>query len=143
MTLPVLMLLLFAMWTIVLLLFTVGVYRWGNIFTGKAQISDYRADNVEGADWYKRAMRAHANCLENLPVFGAVVFAAYVAGVSSPMMDTASVLVVITRVMQSIIHVALVQTNMIAFIRFCAFFAQIVCFAIMSIIVLSHVELAI
>jgi len=138
MTLPVLMLLSFAMWTIVLLVFTVGVYRWTNIFTRKAQISDYRSDNVEGSDWYKRAMRAHANCVENLPVFGVVVFAAYVADVTSTTLDYLCITIVIARIAQSIIHVTLEQTNFIAFIRFCAFLVQIICFVSIAVIVLTH-----
>lgn len=69
MTIPIWMLLAFAVWTIVVLLFSVGVYRWSRILTGRVEIKDFRADRVEGADWYQRAMRAHANCVENLPVF--------------------------------------------------------------------------
>ena len=137
MTLPILMLLIFSMWTITVLVFTVGVYRWSNVFAGKAQISDYRADKIEGSDWYKRAMRAHANCIENLPIFAVVVFAAYACSVSSSTIDLMSMVVVVARIAQSIIHVAFVQTNIIAFIRFCAFFTQIVCFVGIAAIVLN------
>ena len=77
MTVPVWMLLGFAAWTVILLSATVGVYRWCRILTGRVQIRDFRADQVEGEDWYRRAMRAHANCVENLPVFGAIVLALY------------------------------------------------------------------
>ena len=72
------MLLGFATWTLLLLMATVGVYRWSRILTGRVEVRNFRADQVEGEDWYKRAMRAHANCVENLPVFGAIVFALYV-----------------------------------------------------------------
>ena len=80
MTVPVWMLLGFATWTVLLLLTTVGVYRWSRILTGRAPIREFRADRVEGEEWYKRAMRAHANCVENLPVFGAIVFAQHARG---------------------------------------------------------------
>ena len=83
MTVPVMMLVGFAAWTVLLLLFTVGVYRWTRILRERVPISSFRADQIEGADWYKRAMRAHANCVENLPVFGAIVFGLYVANVTS------------------------------------------------------------
>src|SRR5918998_2656003 len=69
------MLLGFATWTVLLLLATVGIYRWSRILKGRVPIREIRADEVEGKDWYKRSMRAHANCVENLPVFGAIVFA--------------------------------------------------------------------
>jgi uncharacterized MAPEG superfamily protein len=138
MTFPVSMLLVFALWTIVLLVLTVGVYRWSHVLTGKAQFVDYRADDVRGSEFYKRAMRAHANCIENLPVFGAVVFAVYASGISSSAIDTMCAVVVLARIAQSILHVALVQTNPIIFIRFCAFFTQIICFFSIAIIVFLY-----
>ena len=82
MTLPVWMLVGFAAWTVLLLVATVGVYRWSRILTGRVPIRNFRADQIEGEDWYKRAMRAHANCVENLPVFTAIVFGLHVGNVS-------------------------------------------------------------
>lgn len=127
-TVPVLMVLLFAVWTIVLLVLTVGIYRWGSVFTGKAQLTDFRADDVKGSDFYKRAMRAHANCVENLPIFIAVVFAAYVTDTMSESVQLMSIIIVVARVLQSLVHVSLEQTNKVTFFRFCLFFAQIICF---------------
>lgn len=128
MTVPVWMLLGFAAWTVVLLLGTVGVYRWTRILTGRVPIRDFRADQIEGADWYKRAMRAHANCLENLPVFGAIVFAAHVGKVSGALVDGLAVAILAARVVQSLVHVSLVQTNTVASIRFALFLVQILGF---------------
>lgn len=125
---PVLMVLLFSVWTMVLLVFTVGIYRWGSVFAGKAQISDFRADDVEGSVFYKRAMRAHANCEENLPVFIAVVFAAHATNTNSFYVIAMSVAVLVARVLQSLVHVSFVQSNGIAFIRFLLFLVQIACF---------------
>jgi uncharacterized MAPEG superfamily protein len=84
MTVPTWMLLGFAAWTVLRLLSTVGAYRWSRILTGSVPIREFRADHVEGEDWYRRSMRAHANRIENLPVFGAIVLALYVAGVGGP-----------------------------------------------------------
>src|SRR4051812_41605964 len=64
--LPELMLLGFAAWTLILLLTTVGAYRLSRVFRGRAGMSAFPADRVEGKDWYLRSMRAHANCVENL-----------------------------------------------------------------------------
>jgi hypothetical protein len=61
---------------------TVGVYPWSRILTGRVPIGNFRADLIEGAEWYRRAMRAHPNYIENLPVFGAIVFALYVGNVT-------------------------------------------------------------
>src|SRR6185436_1934551 len=128
MTVPVLMLVGFATWTVLLLLTTVGVYRWSRILTGRVPIREFRADQVEGEDWYKRAMRAHANCIENLPVFGAIVMALYVSKVSGTLVDTLAVIIVVARVLQSLVHVGFVQTNTVTSIRFAFFFVQIIGF---------------
>jgi uncharacterized MAPEG superfamily protein len=87
MTVPVWMLLGFAAWTVLLLAATIGVYRWSRILTGRARISEFRADGAGEEDWYRRATRAHANCIENLPVFGAIVFALQVSGIDNPAVD--------------------------------------------------------
>lgn len=128
MTIPIWMLLAFAVWTIAVLLFSVGVYRWSRILTGRVEIKDFRADRVEGADWYQRAMRAHANCVENLPVFAVLVFVLYVTGISSPAVNVMAVTIMVARVCQSITHIVLVQTNVVAAVRFLFFFAQVACF---------------
>jgi uncharacterized MAPEG superfamily protein len=43
--------------------------------TGRACIAEWRADLVQGSAWYQRATRAHMNCVENLPIYTAVVVA--------------------------------------------------------------------
>jgi uncharacterized MAPEG superfamily protein len=138
MTIPVWMLLGFAIWTMILLLSTIAVYRWSRILTGRAAIKDFRADQVEGEDWYKRAMRAHANCIENLPVFGAIVFALYVSGVRSPAADYLSIAVLVSRVMQSVVHVAFVPTNTATSARFVLFSIQLVSFAALIVIIVRR-----
>jgi len=137
MTVPVLMLLGFAVWTILLLLATVGVYRWSRILSGRVPIGNFRADQIEGADWYKRAMRAHANCVENLPVFGAIVFALYVGDVTGGLVDALAVAVLVARILQSLVHVCFVQTNAVAALRFGFFFVQIVSFLWLTAILLT------
>src|SRR4051794_30405525 len=107
MSVPVWMLLGFATWTLVLLLGTVGVYRWSRILSGRVAVSEFRADRVEGDDWYKRAMRAHANCVENLPVFGSIVFALHAGYVMGPTVDSLATVVLAARIAQSVVHVGL------------------------------------
>ncbi len=133
---PAWMLLGFAVWTIVLLLCTVGVYRWSRILTGKVEIGKFRSDLVEGSDWYLRAMRAHANCVENLPVFGAIVFAIYASGLSSNIINILSAAILVARILQSIIHVALRQSNSVVTVRFILFFSQLLSFMALSIILI-------
>ena len=140
MTLPVWMLLGFATWTVLLLLATVGIYRWSRILTGRVPIREFRADEVEGKDWYKRSMRAHANCVENLPVFGAIVFALYVGDVANATVKVLSVAILAARIMQSLVHVGLVQTNTVVSVRFGLFFVQIVGFLWLIAIIVANLS---
>ncbi len=138
MTTPIWMLLGFAAWTILLLSSTIGVYRWALIFAGRAPISGFRADHPEGADWYKRSMRAHANCVENLPVFAAIVLALYASGAGGQVADLASIGVLAARVMQSLVHVCVPQTDSVVAVRFSFLLVQLVCFFALIVIIVSH-----
>ena len=135
MTIPMWMLLGFAAWTVLLLSATVGVYRWTRILSGRASVSSFRGDQVEGEDWYRRSVRAHANCIENLPVFGAIVLALYVGGVRGPVIDVLSILVLISRVLQSLVHVSHVQTDAFVAVRFSMLCVQLISFVALIIMV--------
>jgi uncharacterized MAPEG superfamily protein len=122
------MLLGFAAWTLLLLMAIVGVYRWVNILFRHAPIASFRSDRLEGAGWYQRGTRAHANCVENLPVFAAIVLVISAAGVAGPAVDALCTLVLIARVCQSLVHVAHAQTDAFVAVRFSFFSVQLVCF---------------
>ena len=128
MTIPVWMLLGFAAWTVLLLMATVGIYRWSRILTGSARIASFRADQIEGAGWYQRGTRAHANCIENLPVFGAIVLALYVGNVGGALVDGLSIAILAARIVQSLVHVCFVQTDAVVSVRFSLFSVQLVSF---------------
>jgi uncharacterized MAPEG superfamily protein len=124
MTVPVAAMLAFAVWTLFVLFGSVGVYRWSRILTGRATVNEWHADEAQGSGWYRRAMRAHMNCVENLPVFATIVIAAALSGIDQPLLDILAVVVVSARIMQSLIQIILVQTNMVALVRFAFFFLQ-------------------
>lgn len=124
MTVPVAVLLGFALWTLLALFGSVGIYRWSRILTGRQEIATFRADAVEGADWYKRAMRAHANCVENLPVYGAIVVVLVATGITSPILDALAVAVLVGRVLQTSVHIGFPQTNTAVAVRFSFFLVQ-------------------
>ena len=143
MTVPVWMLLGFAMWTLLLLLFTIGIYRWSRIFAGRVPIRDFPADTAGGAAWYQRATRAHANCIENLPVFGAIVLGLQAGHVAGALVDALAVTVLIARIFQSLVHVCFVHTDTVASVRFGFYFVQFICFAwLMAIIAIRHTGVA-
>lgn len=128
-------LLLFAGWTVAVLFASVGIYRWSHILLGRKQIREFPADRIEGADWYRRAMRAHANCVENLPVYGAIVVAALAVDAGAPALNVLAGVVLAARVIQSTIHIAFAETNAAVAARFAFYAAQIVCFFLMGILV--------
>ena len=138
MTIPMWMLLGFATWTLLLLMATVGVYRWVRILFSNVPIASFRCDQLEGEDWYRRGIRAHANCVENLPVFGAIVWVISTLGVNDPAVSYLSVIVLIARVCQSVVHVSHVQTNTFVAVRFAFFFVQLVCFLALIVIAASY-----
>jgi uncharacterized MAPEG superfamily protein len=118
------MLLAFAGWTLLVLLIGVGVYRWTLILSGQAQLTSFPGDAPHGADAYRRAVRAHANCLETLPVFGALVLVAAAAHLDPPRFGVLAVATVVARVFQSSIHMLLPVSNWMVGTRFSFFFVQ-------------------
>jgi uncharacterized MAPEG superfamily protein len=138
MTTPLWMLLGFASWTVLLLTFTVGIYRWSRILTGRSGIAAFRSDQVEGEDWYRRATRAHANCIENLPVFGAIVMALQASGTGGVAVDGLSTAVLIARVVQSLVHISHVQTNAFVAVRFSFFSVQLASFLALIVLIARH-----
>lgn len=128
MTIALYCLLAFSVWTLALLAFTVGIYRWNLILRGARDIHSFRADASEDSpDWYRRATRAHLNCIENLPVFGALVAIAAFAQLHSPVFDVLACSIVVARVAQSLTHVSFPISPRTVSIRFTFFSVQLVC----------------
>ena len=137
MSIAVAALLAFAIWTITVLAFTIGVLRWGLIFAGKAELKSFPGDEPHGSPFYRRATRAHANCVENLPVFGAIVFAAEASGAHSPTLDALAVAVVIARVLQTSTHLSSGSNTAIG-VRFSFLMVQLTAFFWMSALIVQH-----
>lgn len=135
MPIPVWVLLGFAAWTLFILFTTVGVFRWSRILTGRVAISVWRADEQQGTEWYRRAIRAHMNCVENLPVYTAIVVALLAAHAGSPILDGLAIAILVARICQSAVHVLLEQTNIVASIRFVFFFVQVLAVIAMGVLV--------
>jgi uncharacterized membrane protein YecN with MAPEG domain len=100
MSIPVLVLLAFGGWTLLTLFGSIGVYRWRRILTGRASIAEWRADVPQGSEWYQRAMRAHMNCIENLPIYTAVVVALMATGMQSSVIDRLAIALISARIAQ-------------------------------------------
>lgn len=93
-----------------------------------SEVGSFRADPIEEADWHKRGTRAHANCIENLPVFGAIVMALHVGHITGFWVDAFSVAILVGRILQSTVHICFVQTNTAVSFRFSFLCVQLVGF---------------
>jgi hypothetical protein len=78
--------------------------------------------------------------LENLPVFGAIVFGLYVGNVGSALVNALAVTVLVARIMQSLVHVCFVQTDIVTSVRFGFFFVQILSFLWLTVILLTELS---
>jgi uncharacterized MAPEG superfamily protein len=137
MSIPQWSLLGFAAWTLLLLVATVGVYRWGNILFAKAALASFRHDAPEGG-WYQRGTRAHANCIENLPVFGAIVYLISVIGLEGPLVDALCIATLAARIVQSCVHISHVQTNAFVAVRFSFYSVQLVSFLVLIVMAVKQ-----
>jgi uncharacterized MAPEG superfamily protein len=118
----------FAAWTFLLLFGSLGARRWNRRFAGGFS-------EMGTPDWHARAMQAHLNCIENLPVFGAIALAAVAARVSTPLMDVLAIVVIVARIVQSATHVGLQPTRLTGAVRFFFFFLQAAAFLVMIYVV--------
>lgn len=141
MSIPLWTLLGFAVWTLLVLIAGVGLRRWSLVFAGRAQLTDFPGDTAHGSASYRRAVRAHANCTENLPVFGAIVVVATLAGLNSVLLDQLAMAVMAARVCQSLTHMLFAETNATVFIRFLFFLAQIVAMFWIASEIVMHVQM--
>jgi uncharacterized MAPEG superfamily protein len=124
MDIPVLVLLGFAAWTLLTLIGSVGVYRWSRILSGRATVAEWRADVPQGCEWYQRSMRAHMNCVENLPIFAALVVALMATGLQSPLIDALAITTLVARVGQTVVHITAPPSNPSATLRFTLFLSR-------------------
>jgi uncharacterized MAPEG superfamily protein len=66
------------------------------------------------------------NCVENLPIYTAIVVALLATHVTSPILDGLAIAILLARICQSVIHLLFEQTNTVASIRFAFYFVQAV-----------------
>jgi hypothetical protein len=64
------------------------------------------------------------NCVENLAVFGAIVFCATTAGTDGRLFSMLAIAVIIARVCQTLVHIGIAPSNVAASVRFAFFFIQ-------------------
>lgn len=128
MTLPLTCLVFFVAWTLALVFFGIGAWRVANVVLRGAAPNSFPAATPHGPDWYQRLMRAHANCVENLPVFAALVLVGHLVGLHDGTFATLAEVYVAARVGQTIAHVSSGR-SLVVNIRFTFFVVQLCCAA--------------
>lgn len=115
----------FALWTLLLVFISVN-WRVIEVMRGKGINSWGRDDGIPVPDIVKRMQHAHLNCLENLPIFATLVFAAYFLG-KSLAVDGLAFFVLYARIAQSTVHL-LGTTQALVFVRATFYVLQVLMF---------------
>ncbi|EMV9186227.1 MAPEG family protein [Escherichia coli] len=111
-------------WTVLLVLLVVN-QRGLLVMSGRMKVNAFAADGstTPGA-FGQRVVRAHANCVENVPLFCAELLYAMVTQqtlITDPLAPT----LLVARIVQSLVH--LLSTSALAvWVRFAAFFVQLI-----------------
>lgn len=122
MSLSLLALLGYAAWTVFLVLL-IALLRTTLTVSGKRAANAFSPTGEDVSAFSHRLARAHANCYENLPVFGALIAVAALSG-NGGVTDGLAMWVLGGRVAQSVIHLA--STSELAVMaRFGAFALQV------------------
>ncbi len=72
-------------------------------------------------------MRAHANCLENLPVYGAIALRLVATGAGGRVFDIPAIILLAAQVCQTTAHIAFEQTDRVVAFVFGFYFIQALC----------------
>ncbi|WP_334187304.1 MAPEG family protein [Noviherbaspirillum sp.] len=112
----------FIAWTLFLLIL-MEIIRSGLVIRKTVQANAFRPDNANLSPFMQRLARAHANCLEGLPVFGGIMLVATLSG-NAAITDPLAYTLLGARIVQSLVHLASLSV-MAVNIRFIAFAVQI------------------
>lgn len=125
----------YALWAIALVLM-IAMDRMLLILRGQVKNNEFLSGVPHGNQNYWRINRAQLNTVENLPIFAAIVLAAWIAGMESPLFNLLAMVVLVFRIVQSIVHI--VHGGQLAtWFRTGAFAVQIVCEIWMAVMILQ------
>jgi uncharacterized membrane protein YecN with MAPEG domain len=97
------------------------------ILAGRKRFNEFPSGTQHGSDAYWRLSRAHANAVENLPLFAVIVLVGTMLHVATPGFHRLPEVALGARVVQSAAHVTSGAVPAVV-LRFSAFAAQYVCF---------------
>lgn len=111
----------FIAWTLFLLVLMEFI-RTQLVITKAVPGNAFRPDNSNLSPFMQRLARAHANCLEGLPVFGGLMLIAVLAG-KSGVTDPLAYTFLGARLVQSVVHLSSLSVPAVT-LRFVAFAVQ-------------------
>lgn len=111
----------FIAWTLFLLVLMEGI-RSKLVLTKALPANGFMPSNSNLSPFMQRLARAHANCLEGLPVFGGLMLVALATG-RAPATDPLAFALLGARVVQSSIHLTSLSSTAVT-LRFSAFAVQ-------------------
>ena len=111
----------FMAWTLLLLVLMESI-RSQLVLRGKVRANGFTPDNAGLSPFMQRLARAHANCIESLPVFGGLLIVSIATG-RTAVTDPLAYLLLGARIVQSLVHLASVSPAAVT-IRFGAFAVQ-------------------
>ncbi|TGK82204.1 MAPEG family protein [Leptospira noumeaensis] len=119
----------FTLWTLVLGV-SLTSFRSVQVLLGKKKSNEFPAGIQHGSEFNWRLNRAHLNCLENLPLFVAVVFLTANLGMIDSFVNQAGLVILGARVLQSLTH--LTSTSVLAVnIRFTFYMTQVITYIVL------------
>jgi uncharacterized MAPEG superfamily protein len=113
----------FIAWTLALLVL-MEVIRSKMVLTKQVQANGFQPDNGNLSPFMQRLARAHANCIEGLPIFGGLMLVAVFTN-KSALTDPLAYVLLGARIFQSAIHLVSVSEHAVT-LRFTAFAVQMV-----------------
>lgn len=127
----------FVAWTMLLVLGGIGVPRISAVMRKQARPNSFNPAVPHGSERYQRTMRAHANCVENLPIFAALVLLGSAVTTPGWLFQAAAFTVLPARILQTVAHVASGR-NRAVLARFVFFSVQLACFSVMAVLLALH-----
>ena len=112
----------FIAWTLCLLIL-MELIRSKMVLTKEIAANRFQPDNANLSPFMQRLARAHANCLEGLPVFGGLMLVAVAAG-QTAVTDALAPLLLGARIVQSSLHLSSLSVMAVT-LRFVAFAVQV------------------
>jgi uncharacterized MAPEG superfamily protein len=111
----------FIAWSLFLLVLMEAI-RSRLVLTRANAANGFTPDNSNLSPFMQRLARAHANCVEGLPIFGGLMLIAVLAGKSS-ITDPLAYAFLCARILQSVIHLSSLSALAVT-LRFSAFVIQ-------------------